>query len=419
MSHAKKFVLLAGAAISLVGVNSALAQSNDETRAVVAEMLSDSQNRTSLLADAGHDAKGFMISGEGFTLRVGGQIQFRYVANFRDEDSTSNEFEPGFQTRRTKLWFGGNIVNEKWKYFVQGAFDRDEGGSFGLEQAWVSYDFGSGFYSKWGQYKLAFLREENISSSKQLAAERSIANEFFNQDYSQGIALGYKADAWRFEASFSDGLGSRNTDFTSSAEADWALTGRAEFKIDGDWDQFDDFTAPRGGKFGALIGAAVHYQDSANTSAPTDVDMQYLGYTVDVSLEGDGWNAYGAFMGRNLDTRGPVGAGDADATDDFGFVIQGGLRVAENTEIFARWDAVFLDEDTVVSGEDNFHFLTVGLNQYYAGHAAKATLDFVYSFSETSPNFGGGFGGLGTGTGVLGDTEEGEVVVRAQFQLLF
>ncbi len=415
----KKFVLLAGAALGLAGVNSALAQqSNDEVRAVVAEMLSDAENRTSLLADAGHDAKGFMISGEGFTLRVGGQIQFRYVLNFRDEDSTSNEFEPGFQTRRTKLWFGGNIVNEKWKYKVVGAFDRDEG-SFGLEEAFVSYDFGSGMYAKWGQFRSQFLREEHTSSSRQLAAERSIANEFFNQDFSQGIALGYKADAWRMEAAFTDGFGSRNTDFTSMGEADWALTGRAEFKLDGDWDQFDDFTAPQGGKFGALLGVAVHYQDSANTSAPTDVDSQYLGYTFDISLEGDGWNAYGAFLGSNADTRGPIGAGDADATDNFGFVIQGGLRVAANTEVFARWDAVFLDEDTVASGEDNFHFLTVGLNQYYAGHAAKATLDLVYSFSETSPNLTGGFGGLGTGTAILGDGEEGEVAIRAQFQLLF
>jgi len=432
MSQTKRFVLLAGAALSLGSVNAALAQqstSPDEVRAVVAEMLSDAESRSSLLADAGHDSKGFMISGEGFTLRVGGQLQFRYLMNFRDDDNTigaraGDDFEPGFQTRRTKLWFGGNIVNEKWKYYVRGAFDRGDGGSFNLEEAFVNYEFGSGVYAKFGQFKSQFLREENVSSTKQLAVERSVTNEIFNQDYSQGIEMGYKADAWRMSAAFTDGFGSRNTDFTSTAEADWALTGRAEFKLAGaDWDQFDDFTAQQGGKFGALLGVAVHYQDSANSANPGDIDSQYLSYTFDISVEGGGWNAFGAFVGRNQDTRGPVGAGDNDATDDFGAVIQAGVRVAANTEIFGRWDGIFLDEDTVGDDEDNLHFLTFGVNQYFAGHAAKGTLDVVYALNETGNLVGasafsnGGF--PSTSTGLLGDSEDGEVVVRLQFQLLF
>jgi len=52
MSQIKRFVVLAGAAISLGGVNTALAQeqNTDEVRAIVAEMLADAQNRSSLLA---------------------------------------------------------------------------------------------------------------------------------------------------------------------------------------------------------------------------------------------------------------------------------------------------------------------------------------------------------------------------------
>src|ERR1043165_7631891 len=103
----KKFVLLAGAAVGLGSVSTAMAQeqvstsNNDETRAVVAEMLSDASNRSSLLPAAGHDAKGFMISGEGFTLRVGGMLQFRYLMNWRDDNNTAgiragDDFEPGF-----------------------------------------------------------------------------------------------------------------------------------------------------------------------------------------------------------------------------------------------------------------------------------------------------------------------------------
>jgi len=428
MSQTKSFLLLAGAALSLSGVNATLAQqSSDEVRAVVAEMLNDADSRSSLLADAGHDSKGFNISGEGFTLRVGGQIQFRYLMNFRDDENTvgaraGDDFESGFQTRRTKLWFHGNIINEHWKYKLVGAFNKGSG-AFELEDAYVSYDFSNGFYAKWGQFKAPFLHEETVSDSKQLAVERSIANAIFNQDWSQGVELGYKADAWKFQAAFTDGLATRNTDFTSDAESDWALTGRAEFLIKGKWDQFEDFTSRQGGDFGALVGAAVHYQDSANSANPGDVDQQYLGYTADASLEGDGWNGYAAFMGRHVDSRGPVGAGDNPDFDDFGLVVQAGVYVAADTEIFARWDAVFLDEDRVADGDDNFHFLTVGLNQYYAGHAANASVDVVYAFNETTNLVGASAlanqGFPSTSSGLLGDSKDGEVVVRLQFQLLF
>lgn len=434
MSQTKRFVLLAGAALSLGGVNAALgqqAQNPDEVRAIVAEMLADAQTRSSLLAGggAGHDGQFYLADANGnFRLNVAGQIQFRYVLNWRDDDNTvgtraSDDFTTGFQTRRTKLAFSGNIVNPNWTYKIVGAFDR-EGGSFGLEEAYVGYKFDNGMKVKMGQFKLPFLREELVSSRYQLAADRSVANEVFNQDFSQGVELRYEQNDWRFMAAFSDGFASRNTDFPNGAgQADWALTGRFEYKFQGMWEDFEDFTSQTGQKFGALFGAAIHYQESPNSNAPSDVDGQYLAYTADLSLEGDSWNLYGAFIGAHSDSRGPVGAGNNPEFDDFGAVIQGGYRFAKDTELFARWDAVFLDNDRVASGEDNFHFLTVGLNQYYAGHAAKATLDFVYAFTETTNLVGAsGFANGGfpnSGLGLLGDSEDGEVTVRLQFQLLF
>ncbi len=429
MSQTKRFVLLAGAALSLGGVNAALGQQtqdNDEVRAVVAEMLADAQNRSSLLAggNGGHDGNFYLADDAGnFRLNISGQMQFRYLLNFRDEDSNEDDFDGGFQTRRTKLAFSGHVINPNWTYKVEGAFDRD-GGAFVLEDAFVGYNFGNGFRVKMGQFKAPFLREELVSSRYQLAAERSVMNEVFNQDRSQGIELRYEQEAWRAMAAFTDGFGSDNTDFNSAAEAGWALTGRFEYKFAGDWKDFEDFTSKSGQQFSALLGAAVHYQQSRNTGMPTDVDTNYLTYTVDLSFEGDSWNFYGAFVGNNVDMQGPTGAADPDSTDNFGFVIQGGYRFAQNTELFARWDSVLLDEDTVASGEDNFNFLTVGVNQYYAGHAAKATLDFVYAFEDTSnlSAFSTGFSNGGypnTGVGLLGDAEDGEIVVRLQFQLLF
>jgi len=433
MSQIKRFVLLAGAAISLGGVSAAQGQEQgtDEVRAIVAEMLADAQNRSSLLAggSGGHDGNFYLADDAGnFRLNVSGQIQFRYVIGFRDEDNANDDFTTGFQTRRTKLEFSGHVMNPNWTYKVVGAFDRD-GGSFNLEDSYVGYNFGNGWRVKMGQFKAPFLREELVSSKYQLAAERSVVNELFNQDYSQGVELRYEAADWRFMAAFTDGFGTDNSDYPNGAgEADYAVTGRGEWKFAGDWKDFEDFTSKAGQNFSGLLGAAIHWQQSSNTSNPADVDLDYLTYTADVSFEGDSWNAYGAFVGSHAEAR---AAGVDNDFDDFGIVAQGGYRFAANTELFARWDGVFLDEDRNAA-DDNVNFLTVGLNQYYAGHAAKATVDFIYSFNEATSltGFNPSSSGLGvqgfenggypsTGLGLLGDMEEGEIAVRFQFQLLF
>jgi hypothetical protein len=415
-------------AAGLATATPALAQqSTDEVRAMVSEMMNDADSRTSLLAggDAGHDGK-FFIAGDGFRLNVGGQLQFRYLVNVRDNDSgNDDDFSNGFQTRRTKLDFNGE-VNKDWFFRVLISADRSEG-SVGLEEAFAGYKFANGWKARWGQFKLPMLREELVSSSRQLAVERSLVNEVFTQDRSQGIEAAYATEQWRLALAFSDGLDSENTDFNDSGpnsglpivvrgEAEYAFTARAEFMISGnDWKMWEDFTSKKGQDFGFLLGVAAHYQVSTQTPDPADVDTDTLQFTVDASLEGDSWNAFAAFIYR-WQEQSALGAGDTDLSD-MGFVLQGGWRFAENTELFARYESLIADSDRFGGGEDTFNFLTLGINQYYAGHAAKATLDMVWSFEETSNLAGTGL--QSTGNGLLGDVEENEIVFRAQFQLLF
>jgi hypothetical protein len=427
-----RLMLASVACAGLTGVAQARPETtSDEVRAVVAEMLADAQNRSSLLAggNAGHDGKFYLASDDGdFRLNISGNIQFRYIADFRDDDNTvgataGDDFVSGFQTRRTKLYFDGNVY-KTWSYQIEANFDRSSG-NFGLDTAVIGHDFGNGWKGRAGQFKLPFSREELISDRYQLAVERSVANQIFTQDYSQGVEVSYSAKAWRILSAFSDGLASKNTDYPNGAnQADYALTGRFEWMIAGEsFDAFKEFTSERGKPFAALFGAAIHYQDSPNSNSPTDVDKQYLSYTADLSFKGDGWNAYIAGYGRNVDTRGPVGAGNNPDFDDFGVEAQFGVRVTKDTELFARYDAVFLDSDRFSSGNDSFNFLTAGVVEYFAGHAAKATIDVVYAFDETANLVGarglpqGGF--PSSGVGLLGDSEDGEVCARFQFQLLF
>ena len=101
---ARVLTALAGATLS----THALAQSAspDEVRAIVAEMVADADERSSLLAGgtAGHDGGFYLASDDGaFKLGINGFVQFRYYAGFRDEDNTvgdADDFSSGFQMRR-------------------------------------------------------------------------------------------------------------------------------------------------------------------------------------------------------------------------------------------------------------------------------------------------------------------------------
>lgn len=445
----KKLILLAGAAASMGFTGVALAEaeatgalSADQVRAIVAEMTADAETRSSLLQNAGgagHDGKGFFLASPDnrFRLNVEGQVQFRYIANFRDDqDGTVDDFEGSFQTRRTKLTFQGHVFEEELYYNVQGAFDRS-GGNFALEDAYVGYDFGNGFKVRWGQFKLPFLREELVSSKYQLAVDRSVVNEVFNQDYSQGIEVAYEADMFRVMGAFSDGFGSRNTDLEDmsadpgtlrgefAGEADWAFTGRGEFLVAGDWGQFKDFTSGQGSEFGLMLGAAAHYESTANVPGVNDVRI--FRWTLDASAEFDGFNLFGAFIGSHPNSN----VDSIDDPDDYAYLIQGGVYLSEDFELFGRWEQFLLDDD--FTSNDDFKAITVGFNYYMYGHAAKFTMDVVWYFDETSGIIpftdendelvpGRISANTGRGIGLLsspGEAGEDQVAVRAQFQLLF
>jgi len=448
MSQTKKISLLAFAGIAL-GVAGGASANNDEVRALVAEMLADADTRSSLLmsgGNAGHDGKFFLADTDGnFRLNVGGQVQFRYIANFGDSNAADgDDFTGGFQTRRTKLGFSGNVISKDIFFKVNGAFNRN-GGNFGLEDAYVGYKFGNGWELQWGQFKAPFLREELVSSSRQLAADRSLTNEVFNQGRSQGIQLAYKAEDWRMQVAITDGFNSASTDFNqdphffgagpsavaTGGESDFAITGRAEFKLAGDWKQFKDFTSKPGSDYAMMIGVAAHYQTSDSYVNGAfgfgGPESSFTAYTIDFSVEGDGWNFFAAAVGFSSDIENLTdidldGTGDDLSFDDFGVVVQGGMFIPDTDwEVFARWDAIFPDDER--ASEDSFNTITLGVNWYWSGHAAKFTLDAQIFLDESTGANGvplaAAAGGLNTLKSFIGDDDEGEVAIRAQFQLLF
>lgn len=418
-----KHFVFAGAAFGLAAA--ATAQTLDYDRAYSAELNADAAARTSQLqgGTAGNDGFFYISDGSGnYRLNMSGLIQFRYSADFRDDQATNanggtdDDTTIGFSVPRLKLRWHGNIVNPNWKFMVQADFAGD--GSLSLEKGYGQYDFEGweGGFIRFGQFKLPVLAEELVEPEFQLAAERSLTNEFFSQNYSQGIMFGYRSDAFAFHGAFSDGVNSAATLYNSGAEADYAFTGRVDVKFEGDWDRFDDFTSWKGDDLAVRVGGAVHWESSGDTNPSLASNTELFIYTLDAAVEGNGWNLFAAFMAANADN------GTTD-TDSFGGVVQGGIFITDQCELFGRWDAIFVDEDLVAANADeDLHFVTFGTNYYVVpqSHAAKITVDLVWALNETNP----ALTTLGTLpdsrlTQILGDADDSEILLRGQISVAF
>lgn len=424
MSQSRVLVLLAGAALSIgapaLAQNAGLAQSNVN----VAELSADSQNRTSLLqgsgGTAGRDDNGFFISdGAGNnTLYFGGTIQFRYTMSFRDDDSVGDQddFTHGFSNNTVRLRSFGNVWSKDYIYKLVGNFNSE--GGFTLEDAYAGYVYGEGFTILAGQMNAPHLWETLVDNEFQLLSGRSVAGTYFGGGRTQGIAVQYQSDAFRVIGAFSDGANAANTYYNSGAEADYALTLRVDVAIAGtDWARFNDFTSWRSQEeFAGKVGGSIHWQDGGETGGTSDV--QLFRYSLDAQFEGGGWNVFVAGMGEHIDADGGTEG------DNFGLLLQGGIFLADQFELFARVDAIFWDDDLVGSGQDDNWFLTVGGNYYISpdSHAAKFTAEVGYSFNDNTVLFdstSGFLSGTGEDLRFLGQSDDGELYVGLQLQTMW
>lgn len=430
--------VIAGTACGLATAQSDL----DLERAYSAELLADAANRTSLLQGAGEGSGFTLTSGDGqSTLTTNALFQFRYVANFRDENNAGvgadNDFTTGFEIPRARIDWSGNLINDNLTYRISvdgGAINNAANSDpHQLQVTWAygqyAFEGMDGAFVRFGQFKAPLLWEELVDAEFQLAADRSVANETFTGGYSQGLMFGYEAEAWRGYFAFTDGLNSAGSRYNSAGAADYALTARADFKIAGDWARFTDFTSWRNSDYAGKIGAAVHWESYGDTNPSSGggplglsqgVQGDQLVYTIDAAVEGNGWNAFAAFFGSWTESD----TGTNTDRNDFGVVAQAGVFLTDQFELFGRYDGIFLDSDRP-GAEDDFNFAAIGFNYYFfpESHAVKATVDLLMSFDETVPSLtainGLGQGGATSPTSFLGQGDDTEFAIRAQASVLF
>jgi len=383
-----------------------------EIRGIVTDVLSDAETRSSLAgpgAGAGYDGGFFMSSADGnYSMKVNLLEQIRWTFNDRT-GAGANDQSWGFENKRTRLTFGGNMVDSSWSYKVAYYFaysnDVELGGASPvLADAFVAKDFGNGVKLTVGQFKLPFSGESSLDAGNLQFNDYSTISNAFADGYGQGVMLSYSADAFRAGVSYSNALNTANAAWVAGSPADeYAFSGRGEFKLAGNWDQFKNGSSFKGSEMGVLIGAGVNWADS-NTAGAGDV----FGATVDATIAFGGANIMGAFFWNNLDNA-PGGA-----ENPYGFTIGGGVFVTDEIEIVARYEYGNADS---TAADNDFSAATLGANWYLAKNTAKMGLNFGYAFD----GIGATWGTAASGNNWLTDsgTEDGQWMIQAQLSFSF
>jgi hypothetical protein len=110
---------------------------------------------------------------------------------------------------------------------------------------------------------------------------------------------------------------------------------------------------------------------------------------------------------RNLSSN---GASDIDL-DQYGLVLRGGFFISDDMEVYAMYEWGDLDVD----GVENLSVATVGVTRFFNGHSLKWQNDIGYGFNSVASAWAVDSAGWRPDA----SDEDGQVVIRSQFQLLF
>ena len=387
----------------------ASAQASHHPDMASADLLADAQTRTSLFAGSPHSTGGpglELVSPDGSArVKFSEQFQFRYILNHRQrtENVGLDDDDTGFEFRRMRLKAAGSVLDGAVPFTVKGGFGST--GTLKLVDSWFGYIPSEGIRIRIGQFTAPFTRESIISSSKLVGVDYALANAVFTVDRSQGIEYRVQNEKWSASIMLGEGAKDLNTPYT--VDADWGITARTEHLFGGSWKRFKDYVGRPGDDLALLLGGAVHLSGGETDSDGdgfTNDTFYDARVTADASLEGNGFNAMLAIYGQQLSTQG------IPDTSRWGFTLQGGVFLSEDTDIFAQY--AFADDDGDLG---TLSVATVGTTWYIVSHDVILTTDVNYAFEPITPAINSSSRGFRPDASV----EDGQIVVRSQFQIIF
>jgi hypothetical protein len=371
---------------------------------------------------------GFVIKSDdgNFLLHPWAYLQARYSANYREKSknfNTDSSTDAGFEIARLKFVMDGNVFTPDLTYQLIWNTVK-AGGTLTLNDAWARYRFhDTPFAIQGGQIRNPLDHEQILFATQSLTVDRSFIDDEFagGEGIVQGVDLSYGYDQngpIRGEIAFTHGL--RNNDVTfqgyPTTAANWGISGRVDWKLMGDWNNYNRFTALDLKKDLLVIGAGADYTEAGSTASLTHVvDAQY-----DM---GNGFSAYAAYLGRyTKDNAGPIGTNGASTTtathpDTYDSTARLMLAYLYNQHLepFIRFEYIQFDPAELTPGTErggNIDDITLGANYYFYGQRAKLSTNLIYlpngsPVSDTSVN------------DILATPfQKNELIFQMQFQLI-
>ena len=377
---------------------------------------------------AGYSDGRFVIqSNDGnFALRPWLHLQFRDVTEYRKDHTTVgtthkhgvDETDNGFEVRRMRFGFDGNMWSPDFTYMVNWATVRNSGnqnvtgataattggavttgnslgGALLLEEAWVQYHIPTtGFSLKLGQIKDPVLHDQITSSRYQQSAERSLtADVFTNGDsFTEGATILWTSphDIIHTEVGVNHGMRSANTNFldypnnSGYNQFDYGVAGRAEFKLMGRWKDYKQVGAVGTKQPLLVVGTGADYSERGHDGQLVAVgDIMYA--------DQNGLSFYGAYVDRYTThnfgayTQSPTGASiltpDAKlagkATNEYSLLGEAGYIIDHRIEPFGRYEMMHVLGDGA-SSRNWIQVVTFGVNYFFQGNKLKLTLEGIY-----------------------------------------
>jgi hypothetical protein len=318
----------------------------DQIRGIVADVLADAEQRSSLRQDAmtaGWNDGFFLASPDGrFKLSVGGLIQPRFmwshVRNTQVNTVTQTQSTPyfipdpiedryGFDSNYNELVFKGHMFSPAIEFMVRtnvALYDayavgtapdnwrsvnlNNSSGQLYLMDAWSRIHFSDNWSFRFGQYRSPYAREQMINEANQMAVSRSTIVRNYGLWYTQGIEFQYQGDDFRWNLSVDNGGNSFIAGTTINVvgtpaidmpwytqEVSYSFTTRLEWKPFGSWQDFTSMTSAPGEQQGLLLGAAFHTQATRPNQVaqfdPNSGNPQYITLTGNPENYWDGWTA--------------------------------------------------------------------------------------------------------------------------------
>ncbi len=330
--------------------------------------------------EAGYDKGFFIQSPDGnYKLKVTGYFQFQF--NLENE---GGETDYGFQIRRARIAFSGNLVNPKLTYKLQlnlVQFSTDL-----LLDLYVNYALlAKDLNVQVGQFTIPYIRQQIISSSNQVFVERSLASiEFTDADDqdSDGDGIADKLvkngrdigimvhgtpikNKVEYQVGIFNGNGTNHLNFNNhflyAGRAVVNILGEAGYSYEGDYANLDDPAV--------FLGAAANY-NQRNISHDKVLSMG-----AETGIKYKGFAASGEFMLRNTKP------GDVLLTsgNDYGYYAQASYFVLpKKMEVAARLSQVFFHGVQNDEGEVQF-----GLNGFLYKENLKLQTDYSYLPTNT------------------------------------